>query len=175
MNATRLNRLLTWALIVAMPFWFGSCNKGGNDPVMPASSIEGTWAITGMKIDPAFDLPGNGTKTNDLLAVLVAYGGPDVATCFTTSKITFQSGGKLSGVTGSKCTAANSTELPDTNGTWKLDGTKLTLTDSSGSSEVYDTERSGNSLKLSQTSSDTDLDGDGKNDTVKLIIEMTRA
>jgi hypothetical protein len=161
--------------MVAVPFWFGSCSKSGSDPVNPSSSVEGTWAFTGLKIDPAYDLLGTGTKTNDLLAILSVFGGPDAATCFTTSKIIFQSGGKLSGVTGSKCTTNNTSQLPDNNGSWKLDGTKLTLTDSSGASEVYDTALSGNSLKLSQTSSDTDLDGDGKKDTVTTIIEMIRA
>ncbi|GEM_PF-3361924 len=175
MHTPTTTRLLTWVLVVSILFWFGSCSKSGSDPVNPASSIEGTWAFSGLKIDPAFDLLGNGTKTNDVLPLLVKYGGADVETCFKTTRITFLSGGKITGVAGQKCTNTTSTDLVDTNSSWKLDGNKLTLTDSSGASEVYDTAISGNTLKISQTSSDADVDGDGKNDTVTQTIELTRA
>lgn len=63
--------------------------------------------------------------------------------------------------------------MVDPNATWKLDGSKLTITDSTGP-DVYDTVLSGNTLKMSQTDSSTDYDGDGKKDTVTITLELTK-
>ncbi|QJD80967.1 lipocalin-like domain-containing protein [Spirosoma rhododendri] len=178
MHTPKTTRLLTWALIVAVPFWFGSCSKSGSDSVTPASSIEGTWVYTGVKINPAVDPFKTGQKTNDLLALYTQVLGTDFQTCLTTTKVTFASGGKISGTPGSKCTAASSSQVPDpeTGGTWKYDGSKLTITSADGkSSEVYDAVVSGNTLKIMQVDSSTDWDGDGKNDTETLTLEMARS
>ena len=176
MKKENVVRLLSWVMIAVIPVWFGSCKKDG-DAVTP-SAIEGTWQISGYKISPAFDLFKTGTKTNDLLAAYGQILGQDAVTCLTTTKITFVAGGKITEAPGSKCTASTvGTDVAGANSTWKLDGTKLTITSvSSGttSTDVYDTALSGNSLKLSQTDSDTDYDGDGKKDTVTLTLEFTK-
>jgi hypothetical protein len=168
-----LIRSLTGIVLVTMPFWFSSCKKDGSEAVTP-NGVEGTWTYAGLKINPALDLTGSGTKTNDLLALFAQFGGADVTTCFTTSKVTFASGGKLTGVAGQKCNASTDpVDLGNEEATWRLDGTKMTISSSSGA-EVYDTALSGNSLKLSQTDNTTDYDGDGKNDEVTITLELTR-
>ncbi len=172
-------RFLAWAMVVVMPLWFGNCSKKSDDAVTPStSSIEGSWQISGMKIDPAFDLTGTGKKTNDLLGAYGQLLGADIVTCLTTTKINFLAGGKLTETPGSKCTSSSTSTDPISTGsssTWKLNGSKLTITDGSGSSEVFDTALSGNTLKMSQTDSSTDYDGDGKKDTVTLTLELTKA
>ncbi|MGF7216339.1 hypothetical protein GGR92_002504 [Spirosoma lacussanchae] len=166
-------RLLAWALMLAIPFWFGSCKKDSDDAVTP-NAIEGTWRISGLKISPGADLLGTGQKVTDLIAYLNALPnglGADIVTCLTTTTITFNSNGRITSKDGQKCTSATGdlAEIED-NSTWKLEGTKLTLTDNSGS-EVYDVAQSGNTLKLS-TSAQEDY-GDGLK-TYTTTIEMTR-
>ncbi len=176
MKKQNSSRLLTWALVAAMPLWFGNCSKKSDSVTPASSSIEGTWQISGYKIDPALLKLKSGQTTNDLLAYYADFSGTaaaDVITCLTTTRITFNSGGKVTGTPGSKCTASTGVDVVPANATWKLDGSKLTLTDSSGP-EVFDTVLSGNTLKMSQSDSTTDYDGDGKNDTVTITLELTK-
>lgn len=175
MKKTNAAQLLAWALVVAMPLWFGSCKKDSAEAVTP-NSIEGTWRISGMKIDPAVDFLGTGQKSNDLLAAFRALPnglGNDFVACLTDTRITFNNGGKVTGQTSAKCNASTDEFLPaENNSTWKLDGNKLTITSGSDVT-VYDTTLSGNTLSMSQKDTD-DLDGDGKTETYTITIEMTK-
>ena len=165
-----LTRLSAWILVLTLSLWFGSCGKK-SDSVNPG--IEGTWQYSGFRIDPALDLLGNGVKTNDLLTLFAS--SPDEITCFKTTRLTFAAGGKLTETPGQKCTAppAGTTTAPASL-TWKLDGTKLTITGGTGTPDVLDVVISGNTMKLSQTDSNSDYDGDGKKDTVTTTLELTK-
>ncbi len=169
--------LLAWALVVVMPLWFGSCKKGGDDAVTPSmSSIEGNWKISGYKIDPGVDFLGTGQKNTDLLAFYRSLPnglGNDVVDCLTSTIITFNAGGKITGKAGAKCTASTDMNPVEDNSTWKLDGNKLTIT-SGTEVTTYDTTISGNTLKLSGKELE-DFDGDGKDETYTITLEMTRA
>ncbi|GAB4028205.1 lipocalin family protein [Spirosoma gilvum] len=174
MKHTNATRLMAWALVVALPMWFGSCKKGSDDAVTPSTSaIEGSWRISGYKIDPAIDL-GNGQKTNDLLSIYKLYpGGSDVVDCLTTTIVTFNSGGKITGKAGPKCSTTTDDMNPiEDNSTWKLDGNKLTIT-SGTDVTTYDSSVSGSTLKLSSQEKE-DLDGDGKDETYTYTMELTK-
>ncbi|GAB3558834.1 lipocalin family protein [Spirosoma fluminis] len=178
MKAMNFTRLFTWALVVAMPLWFGSCKKDGTDIVTPGgggSSVEGTWRISGYKVNPGFD-DGNGNKVTDLLAYLQNLPGgvgKEAVTCLTTTKITFNSNGKITGVAGTGCDASSDMNPVEDNSNWKLDGNKMTIT-SGNEVTVYDTAVSGNVLKLSSKQQE-DFDGDGTEETYTVTMELTKA
>lgn len=169
-------RLMAWALVVAMPMWFGSCKKGSDDAVTPTtSSVEGSWRISGYKIDPGVDFLGTGQKSNDVLAYFKSLPnglGNDLVDCLTGTTIIFNAGGKVTGTPGAKCSASTDVNPVEDNSTWKLDGSKLTLTSGSDVT-VYDTVISGNTLKLSGKELE-DFDGDGKDETYTVTLELTK-
>ena len=169
-------RLMAWVLVVGMPLWFGSCKKGSDDPVTPSTSaIEGSWRISGFKIDPGIDPLQTGTKNTDLLAFYKSLPnglGNDLVDCLTSTTITFNNGGKITGKSGSKCSAANDVNPVEDNSTWKLDGNKLTIT-SGTDVTVYDTVISGNTLKMSGKEME-DFDGDGKDEAYTITLELTK-
>ena len=175
-------RLLTYALIVALPLWFGSCKKDGGDPVTPAS-IEGTWKIVASQIDPGVDL-GNGKKETDLLAIYRQqfqdfFGTPAVGNliigCLVNTPVTFKSGGMIVSKEDATCSAASSSGIDirafGDQATWKLDGNKLTITDGSDVT-IYDVALSGNTLKLTSKATE-DFDNKGPK-SYNETIEMTR-
>ncbi|GAB3691629.1 hypothetical protein GCM10027592_09800 [Spirosoma flavus] len=175
MKKVNVVRVWAWVSILALPLWFGSCKKGGTDPITPSTSaVEGNWKISGYKVDPSIVYNASGQKTNDLLLVLKQVpGGADAVECLTTTIVTFNSNGKITGKPGTKCTAANSDMNPvDDNSNWKLDGNKLTITSGSDVT-TYDTAISGSTLKMSTQEVD-DLDGDGKKETYTYTLELTK-
>ncbi len=166
-------RLMAWALVVAMPLWFGSCKKGSDDAVTPSTSaVQGSWRISGYKINPGVDFTGTGVKNTDFLAFFKDLLGPDAVECLTTSTITFGSNGKVTGKEGSKCATSTPTNPVEANSTWKLDGNKLTITDGTDVT-VYDTVISGNTLKMSSNEME-DFDGDGKSEAYVFTLELTK-
>ncbi|MBD2700824.1 lipocalin family protein [Spirosoma sp. BT702] len=175
MKKVNVVRLWAWVSIVALPLWFGSCKKGSDDAVTPSkSAVEGNWKISGYKVDPGIDYTGTGQKTNDLLMILKQVpNGADAVECLTTTIITFNSNGKITGKPGTKCSTANSDVNPvDDNSNWKLDGNKLTIT-SGTEVTTYDAAVSGSTLKMSTQEVD-DLDGDGKKETYTYTLELTK-
>lgn len=176
MKTITIGRLLAWALVVAMPLWFGSCKKGGDSVVTPStSSVQGSWKISGYKIDPGVDFAGNGQKSNDLLAYLRSLPngiGNDLVDCLTSTVTTFNANGKITGTPGAKCTTSSDMNPIDDNSTWKVDGNKLTIT-SPDEVSTYDIVQSGNTLKLSGKQLE-DYDGDGKEETYTVTLEMTK-
>ncbi len=176
MKNKNLVHLLAWALVVAMPLWFGSCKKGSDDAVTPTtSSVQGSWKISGYKIDPGVDFLGTGQKSTDLLAFYKSLPngiGADLVDCLTSTIIIFNANGKVTGTPGAKCSTSTDVNPVDDNSTWKLEGTKLTLTSGSDVT-VYDTVSSGNTLKLSGPEKE-DFDGDGKDETYTVTLELTK-
>ena len=164
---------MAWALVMVMPLWFGSCKKGSDDAVTPSTpAVQGSWKISGYKINPGIDPFQTGTKQTDFLAFLKDFIGADVVECMTTSVITFESNGKISGKEGSKCTPSTDMNPVGDKSTWKLDGNKLTITDGTDVT-VYDTVMSGNTLKLSSNEM-ADFDGDGKEEAYAVTLELTK-
>ena len=166
-------RLMAWALVLGMPLWFGSCKKGSDDAVTPSkSSVEGSWKVSGYKINPGIDPFQTGTKQTDFLAFLKDFIGADVVECMTTSIITFESSGKITGKEGSKCTPSTDMNPVEDNSTWKLDGNKLTITNGTDVT-VYDTVISGNTMKMSSNQME-DYDSDGKPEAYVETLELTK-
>jgi hypothetical protein len=101
MKKNNTTPLIVWALLVPMLLYFGSCKKSDDAAVTPpAASVQGDWIITGYKIDPGVDFLGTGTKSNDLLALFKGLpGGDSITACLTTTIITFNSNGKVTGKT----------------------------------------------------------------------------
>ena len=176
MNRLISPRLLAYTLMLALPLWFGSCKKDGTDVVTPTNnSIQNTWKVSAYRIEPGVDLLQTGQKSNDLLAALRALPnnlGTDLVSCLTETKVTFNANGQVTSVAGTKCTASTDEFNPVSDkSTWKLDGNKLTITDSTGS-EVYDVVISSSTLKLSQTGLDDYGEG---NKTYTITIELVKA
>lgn len=169
-------RLLAYALMTALPLWFGSCKKDGTDTVTPTNStIQGTWKVSAYKIEPGVDLLQTGQKSNDLLAILRGLPnnlGADLVSCLTETKVTFNANGQVTSVPGAKCTASTDDFNPVSDkSTWKLDGNKLTITNSTGS-EVYDVVINGSTLKMSQTGLDDYGEG---SKTYTTTIELVKS
>ncbi|RYF58530.1 MAG: hypothetical protein EOO39_34150 [Cytophagaceae bacterium] len=176
MKTMNIARIMAWALVVAMPLWFGSCKKGSDDAVTPTTaSVQGSWKISGYTINPGVDFLGSGQKSTDLLAALRSLPnglGNDAVECLTTSTITFNANGKVTGTNGSKCASSAEYNPIEDNASWKLDGNKLTITSGSDVT-VYDATISGNTLKLSGQEME-DFDGDGKDEAYTTTLEMTK-
>jgi hypothetical protein len=169
-------RLMAWAMILAMPVWFGSCKKGSDDAVTPTtSSVQGSWRISGYTFNPGVDFLGTGQKSTDLLAYLRSLPnglGNDLADCLTGTTIIFNASGKVTGTPGAKCSTSTDINPVEDNSTWKLDGNKLTLTSGSDVT-TYDTVISGNTLKLSGQDME-DYDGDGKEEAYTITLVLTK-
>lgn len=163
----KLGRLLIWAFVVAMPFWMSSCKKENGGDVPTPNGVEGSWKVSGIKLK-------SGNQTEDYLELIKQYVGADVVTCLTDSKITFNSNSKVTGVASPKCQSADADDLNPAadNSTWKVNGNKLTITDSDGA-QTYDLVVSGNTMTWSINEQD-DLDGDGVIDNYTTIIEFKR-
>ncbi|MBO0949232.1 lipocalin-like domain-containing protein [Fibrella forsythiae] len=155
-----------------MPFWFGACSKSNTDVTPSASSIQGSWLIGGYTIDPAYDILGTGTKTNDLLLLYKQLLGQDFVDCFKATTLTFSADGKVIGSTTAKCTSIGASPVGSA-ATWTLTGTKLTIKDGTDVT-TYDVSLSGTTLKLSETVT-ADFDNDNKNDTGTLSFVLTKA
>ena len=164
-------RLLTYALMVAVPFWSSSCKKDSDESVTPVS-VEGSWKLTSIKANPAID-GGPFGKIDDFFAFFKALGaGP----CLEETTITFNKNGTTTGNNPQSC--QNSEEVSDivganNGGQWKLDSNKLTLTDPDGTSSVYDVTFNGDTMQWSQLTEFED--GNGQPTKTTVTIGLKRA
>ncbi|RYC67913.1 lipocalin family protein [Spirosoma sordidisoli] len=143
-------RVLPWALLLAMPLWFGSCRKEADSAVTP-SLLEGTWRIAGLRSEPGADLLYTGEEITDLIAYLDTLSdgsGTDIITCLTSTTVTFNSNKRVIIKEAPTCTlyAYDLIGIAE-NSTWKLEGNKLTLS-SNLQSRVYDVARTDSTLTL---------------------------
>ncbi|HEX9958906.1 MAG TPA: lipocalin family protein [Fibrella sp.] len=171
MNMTLSTRRLSWALLLTITFLFGACSKKNTDVTPNSAAIQGSWRLSAYTIDPAFDLLGKGTKTNDLLEFFKEFGGQEFVDCFKAVTLTFTADGKINGTTTAQCTNVGSSPIGG-NATWVLTGSKLKITEGTDVTD-YDVSLNGNTLKLSQTVED-DFDGDNKTETGTLSLVMTK-
>ncbi|WP_338870678.1 lipocalin family protein [Spirosoma sp. SC4-14] len=172
MRKNYLLRSFAWALIMVLPLAFSNCSKSSNDSVTP-SSVEGNWKITSMKINPAVDTGIFGT-IDDFYQLFVALGAE---TCLKELTLTLNSNGTTSSNNPASCQDGTD-ELSDVapvsnNGKWVMSGNKLTITNSDGTIENYDTAISGNTLTLTAKKQVGDKDGNPVNATMTIVL--TRA
>ena len=165
-------RRLSWVLLLLFPFLFSECGKKSTDVVPTSAALQGSWRLTAYTIDPAYDLLGDGKKTNDLLAALGSFAGQQFVTCFKAVTLTFNANGKVTSTTTPACTNTNASPV-DNGATWALTGSKLKITEGTDVNE-FDVSISGNTLRLSQPDTD-DYDNDGKKETVTLSLVLTKA
>ncbi|GAA4449879.1 hypothetical protein GCM10023189_09660 [Nibrella saemangeumensis] len=151
------------------------CKKDNTeiDPTPSKSSVEGTWKMTGMKVNPAIDL-GTGQTFTDIMDLLkLIPEGEQAVACLKDTKITFQKSGKVTAAASPACQSDEDTGMGvEDNSSWKVQGDKIILTDSDGPSE-YDLSVSGSTMKWSQVA-DEDWDGDGKNTRYTYTLEFRR-
>ncbi len=128
------SRLLSWALIVAIPLWFGSCKKTDDPTTTPTTTVEGSYKISTLKVNP----PALGTFEDLIAASKLLFSN---TTCLTDLTITFKTGGDA---TTDNPTACQSLPVPvstftgiDATSKWTLSGTKLTVTKSDGTKTEY--------------------------------------
>ena len=173
MNRMNIGRLLAWALVVAMPLWFGSCKKEDGGIINPPApnSIEGSWKISGINLN-------DGKEISDLLAFLKEQGqeGADVVACLTDTKLVFSSNGKIMGTPSPYCQSADADAYNPVSdsATWSVSGNKVTLTDSDGSTDTYDLTVSGNTMTWVIRQQE-DVDGDGMTENITSTLEFKRA
>ena len=171
MTILPITRCLSWALLLTFPMLFSECSKKGTDVVPSAAALQGSWRLSAYTIDPAYDLLGNGTKTNDLLAFYKALGGQLLVDCFKATTITFNANGKITSTTTPACTNVEANPIAS-GATWVLAGNKLKITEGTDVTES-DVSINGNTLKLSRQETE-DFDDDGKNDTATLSLILTK-
>ena len=164
-------RPLAYALLVAMPLWFGSCKKNGNEsvtPVVTTASIEGNWKITTMKLNPAVDF-GFG-KIDDLIAFLKAIDA-GAGACLNDVTVTFNKNGTTTQNNPASCKSSEEvTEVIGSNngGKWKQDGNKLTLTETDGTTSTFDIVLDANTMQWSQITELEDQNGKPLKTTVTI-------
>lgn len=145
MKDLRLSRLFAWTLLVAIPLWFGSCSKDDNPTITDAPTVEGSYKINTLTIDP---------KALGLYSDLIA--GSKLffnnTTCLNDITITFKTGGDA---TTDNPTSCQSIPVPvstftgiDATSKWSLSGNQLTVTKSDGTKTVYTVLSTGATMKL---------------------------
>lgn len=172
-NLIRLRSFILTMLVLSVAFV--GCKKDNTEinPTPSGSSVEGTWQMTGMKVSPAVDL-GTGKTYSDFFDILSEIPeGKQAVTCLKDTKITFVKGGKVTAVASAACQSADDSGLGvENNSTWKVQGSKIVLTDTEGTTE-YDLSVSASTMSWSQVA-DEDFDGDGKNTRYTYTLTFRR-
>ncbi|GAB3038648.1 lipocalin family protein [Spirosoma pulveris] len=137
------SRLLTYAVVLALPMWFGSCSKN-DTPDTVSSTVEGSYKISALTASPKV-----AGVYEDLLAAAPLL---LTTTCLNDITLTFKSGGAIANdnpVTCQKSAIPPSTITGiDATSTWKYDANVLTLTKSDGTKTAYTVLSTGSILKL---------------------------
>ncbi|GAA4417209.1 hypothetical protein GCM10023187_49400 [Nibrella viscosa] len=171
-NLFGLRPFLITALVLSVAVI--GCKKD-NTEINPSSgsSVEGTWKMSAIKASPAIDL-GSGQKFTDLFDLFGAFpDGRQIVSCLKETKITFQKSGKVTTATSAVCKSVDDVGLSvQDNSTWKVQGSKIILTDSDGTNE-YDLSVNGSVMKWSVVADD-DWMGNGKAIRYTYTIEFLR-
>lgn len=145
MKDLRLSRLFAWTLLIAIPVWFGSCSKDDNPVITDTPTVEGSYKISTLTIDP---------KALGLYSDLIA--GSKLffnnTTCLNDLTITFKTGGEATTDNPSAC---QTIPVPvstftgiDATSKWSLSGNQLTVTKSDGTKTAYTVLSTGPTMKL---------------------------
>ncbi|WP_161597089.1 lipocalin family protein [Dyadobacter flavalbus] len=131
-NLNRKN-LGSIVLFLFMAAGIVSCNKDSNDPKpeepVKENSVQGSWKISAMNIDPAQD------GITDILEYIESMTGNH---CISETVFKFEGNGKIDGTVPAGCTV-DDTEVIEDNATWKVTGNKIQIIEGSETSE-YDLE-----------------------------------
>ncbi len=129
MRQPRITRILTSTLLLSLSLLFANCGGDSGGTVAP-ETIEGTWKISAIKLNPGIDAPPLG-KVTDLLG---AYGLARQTTCLTDVAFTFKSDGTVTSSNPASC-KDNVAEIKQQTGIdlanaskWSLTGDQLTVT-----------------------------------------------
>lgn len=116
-----------------MPLWFSSCSNEEN-PTTNTATIEGTYTISALTIDPK----ALGLYSDLIAASKLLFSN---TTCLTDLTVTFKSGGTA---TTNNPTSCQTIGVPvstftgiDATSTWAVSGNQLTVTTSTGTKTVY--------------------------------------
>lgn len=145
MKDLHLSRLFAWTLLIAIPLWFGSCSKDDNPVITDTPTVEGSYKISTLTIDP---------KALGLYSDLIA--GSKLffnnTTCLNDLTITFKTGGEA---TTDNPAACQTIPVPvstftgiDATSKWSLSGNQLTVTKSDGTKTAYTVLSTGPTMKL---------------------------
>lgn len=145
MKKLHVSRPLVCALVLAISLLVGNCKKS-DDPAVPATaSVEGSYKISTLKVDPK----ALGQFEDLLAASKLLFNN---TTCLNDIKITFKTGGDATTDNPATC---QSIPVPvstftgiDASSKWSLSGNKLTVTKSDGTKTEYTVISTGSPLKL---------------------------
>lgn len=145
MKDLRLSRLFAWTLLIALPLWFGSCSKDDNPTVVDTPTVEGSYKITSLSVDPK----ALGVYNDLIAASKLLFAN---TTCLNDLTITFKTGGDA---TTDSPTSCNSIPVPvstftgiDATSKWSLSGNQLTVTKGDGTKTAYTVLSTGATMKL---------------------------
>ncbi len=143
------------------------CKKSTTDPVSPAG-VEGSYKITAIKIDP---------KVSGFDDLLPLYNLSLGTTCLSDVTITFKTGGTITTDNPASCQSSSS-KISDATGfdsssKWSLSGSKLTITNTGSSPDVYDVTNDGTTLSL-KTQSDEDFTNSGTKTKYTITLQLHR-
>ncbi len=134
MKKMHVSRPLVWAFVLAIPLLVGNCKKS-DDPAVPATpSVEGSYKISTLRVDPKVQ----GLFDDLVAASKLLYNG---TTCLTDITITFKAGGDATTDNPAACQSipfpvSNFTGI-DASSKWALTGDKLTITKGDGTKTDY--------------------------------------
>ncbi|AUD02581.1 lipocalin family protein [Spirosoma pollinicola] len=144
MKNLRSSRLFAWAIVIAIPIWFGSC-KNDDNPVVATTTVEGSYKISALTIDPK----ALGLYTDVVAASKLFFNN---STCLNDITITFKTGGDATTDNPSSC---QSLPVPvstftgiDATSKWTQSGNKLTITKGDGTKTEYTVLSTGTILGL---------------------------
>ncbi|GAB3779748.1 hypothetical protein GCM10028818_30810 [Spirosoma horti] len=145
MKDLRLSRLFAWALLIAIPVWFGSCSKDDNPIITDTPTVEGSYKISTLTIDPK----ALGLYTDLIAGSKLFFNN---TTCLNDLTITFKTGGEA---TTDNPAACQTIPVPvstftgiDATSKWSLSGNQLTVTKSDGTKTAYTVLSTGSTMKL---------------------------
>ena len=145
MKTLRSSHPLAWVLSVAILLGSGSCKKNEDTTPPPTTTVEGSYKISALKVDPK----ALGLYDDLLAASKLLFNN---TTCLTDITITFKAGGDATTDNPSAC---QSIPVPistftgiDASSKWVLTGNKLTVTKSDGTKTDYTVLSTGSTLKL---------------------------
>jgi hypothetical protein len=156
------SRILTWAILLALPLWFSNCSKTSSDPA-PAATIAGSYKITSYKVSPAV------SGATDILALYAALIG---TTCLTDLTMTFKADGTITQDNPKSCSSANVTLVE---GKWtSSSNTQMTIIDSQGVKTSYTIALTSTSLTIIEQTKDDPFTGKPGTVTYTITLELKR-
>ncbi|GAB4050600.1 lipocalin family protein [Spirosoma litoris] len=134
MQKLNTSKLLIWALLLTMFLGFDSCKKDDDNPTVATTTIEGSYKLNSLTIDPkALGLYSDLIAASKLLF--------NNTTCLTDITLTFKTGGDATTDSPATCEAigvpVSTFTGVDASSKWTLVDKKLTVTKGDGTKTDY--------------------------------------